>query len=370
MLSSGLTTCTPARARELAPADPSIDQTHLLVRFDDAATDAEIDAHLEAVGAAVDHTVRGTDWVVVDTAPGELDDSARALETDDTVDSVTYNRRRSVESVPNDPGYPIQSASLSALHVESAWNVTRGAGVTIAILDTGVDLDHPDLAAHLVAGRDIVNGDNDPNDDFGHGTLVAGAAAAVANNGIGVTGVAGDASIMPVKVLGASGTGWDDDIAAGITWATDHGADVINLSLGGPGDSAVLDDAVAYAAAHDVVVVGASGNSNTSVPNYPAAIDAVIAVGATDASSTAAWFSGRGWWVDVAAPGINILSTARGTGATYATATGTSLSSPLVSGVVALMRAHNPSATAAQVAATLRATARDRGPHGNDPVYG
>jgi subtilisin family serine protease len=358
-----------ASAAGTAPAEPGVDPTHLLVRVD--GTPAQIEARVERAGGDVEQTITGTDWVVVETDRGALDRTARALDADAAVEDVEYNRRREIAALPDDPLYPsFQAAYLAPLHVDAAWDRTKGAGVTIAVLDTGVDLDHPDLAGRIVPGIDIRNEDADPTDDHGHGTAVAGTAAATVDNGIGIAGVAGEASIMPVKVLSASGSGFDADIASGIVWATDHGADVINLSLGGPGASAVLADAVDYARDHDVVVLAAAGNSGTAEPTYPAALDDAIAVGATDASGNAAWFSTRGWWVDVAAPGIRIATTSMGAGASYATTSGTSLATPIAAGIVALMRADDPAATASELTDRLLASSRDRGPHGIDPVYG
>ncbi|HKN39142.1 MAG TPA: S8 family serine peptidase, partial [Acidimicrobiia bacterium] len=173
----------------------------------------------------------------------------------------------------------------------SAWDVTTGSDdVVVAVLDSGVDATHPDLAGRLVAGTNIANHDNDPADDRGHGTRMAGIIAAATNNRLGMAGVAWAGKIMPVKVAGPSGAAADRDVAAGIKWATDHGAKVLSLSLGAPGDDVVLQQAVDYATAHDVLVVAAAGNGGSSVPEYPAACRGVLAVGATDTSGRRAPF--------------------------------------------------------------------------------
>ncbi len=298
---------------------------------------------------------------------------AAELTAEPEVEAVEPNRVRSASRVPNDASYPSQQPYLTRIGVPTAWDAAdTGASTVVAVLDTGVDRDHPDLAPNLVAGRDIVNRDTDPGDDNGHGTAVAGVVGAVTGNGGGVAGVAWNAKIMPVKVLRADGTGFDADIASGIAWATDHGADIINMSLGGFGSSIALDQAVDYALAHDVIVVAAAGNESAGVPSFPAAIPGVLAVTATDAEGRFAWFSNHGPWVTLAAPGIGIVTTARAAGPTMAigSGTGTSFSSPIVAGVAALVRERHPAWAWNKVAYELVRTARDAGPAGVDDAYG
>ncbi|MGH9249620.1 MAG: S8 family serine peptidase, partial [Acidimicrobiales bacterium] len=205
-------------------------------------------------------------------------------------------------------------------------------------------------------------------DDHGHGTMVAGIAGARTNNAAGVAGVTWSGRIMPVKVLDASGTGTDADVAAGIVWAADHGAQIINLSLGAPGASKTLQAAIDHARARNIVVVAAAGNEASDVPHWPAAADGVVAVGATTASGDLAGFSNYGSWVDVVAPGVNITSTAPGGG--YAIGSGTSFSSPIVAGVAALAWAAHPAADAVTIASRLSSTAIDLGLPGVDLTFG
>ncbi len=269
--------------------------------------------------------------------------------------------------IPNDP-YQAQQWHHAKIRSADAWDRSRGQGVTVAIVDTGVACNHPDLSAKCVAGYDFVNGDSDPRDDHGHGTHVAGIAGAATNNSIGVAAVGFDAKIMPMKALGASGNGGHAAIAGAITWAADHGAQVINMSLGGPFTSTTLRNAVAYAINKGATMVAAAGNENTSNPSYPAAYANVIGVSATTQSDGKASFSNYGDYVDVAAPGTGILSTVMS--GSYQAWSGTSMASPVVAGLVALLEAQDPSRSPAQMEQILESTADDLGPTGWDPQFG
>jgi subtilisin family serine protease len=362
----------PKSVRGTPGVAPAGEANSLLVTFAADVSSSEAEDIVEQTGAEAE-PIAGTDTVEVTAAEPELAGVAADLTAEPDVEAVEPNRVRSASRVPNDASYPSQQPYLTGIGVPTAWDVANtGAATVVAVLDTGVDRDHPDLAPNLVAGRDIVNADADPSDDNGHGTGVAGVVGAATGNGAGVAGVAWNASIMPVKVLGADGTGFDADIASGITWATNNGADIINLSLGGFGSSTALDQAVDYALAHDVVVVAASGNQAAGVPSFPAAIPGVIAVTATDAQGQFAWFSNHGPWITLAAPGVSVVTTALTPGPSMATAavTGTSYSSPIVAGVAALLRERHPAWGWNRVAYELVRTARDAGPEGADDAYG
>ncbi len=244
------------------------------------------------------------------------------------------------------------------------WGITRvnaipaaaavdESTVIVAILDTGMDLDHPDLAANYLWGWDFVNDDAIPEDDNGHGTHCAGTVAGI-DNDIGVIGVAPDVGLYIMKVLNRRGSGSYEDIAAGIITATDgpdgtpgtnDDADVISMSLSGPSSTVDLENAVNYALSYNVVIVAATGNDGNDYPQYPAAYPGVIGVGATDANDNIASFSNRG--EDIFAPGVYVFSTYLE--GNYATMSGTSMATPHVAGVVALAWAAHPSFTGTQI---------------------
>jgi thermitase len=257
--------------------------------------------------------------------------------------------------VPTDPGYVSRTWPWDTLGFPYAWGVTTGApSVVIAIVDTGVFAASSDLAGRVLPGTDIVNGDANADDDQGHGTEVATTAAGSINNAFGAAGACPGCTVLPVKVLDASGAGTDTAVAAGITWATDNGAEVINLSLGGAYNDPLLADAVAYAQSHDVLVVAAAGNNASSQPEYPGAFPGVISVGASNQSGGLMDFSQFGPWVDLAASGCVNAATKSDT-VDYVC--GTSFAAPLVSGAAGLVRTLHPAWTADQVRTQLESTA-------------
>jgi thermitase len=281
---------------------------------------------------------------------------------------IEPNMRFEVDFVPNDPDWPKQWGPRIT-EVDHAWNTTTGdSSVLVAVIDTGVDYDHPDLATNYVAlGYDWVNNDTDPMDDHGHGTHCAGIIGAVINNSIGISGLA-QVRIMAEKTFDQSGRGWFCDCAKGIIHAVEQGADILSNSWGGIGYSALLHDAIRYAHGHGVLVVASAGNSATSCKQYPAAYEEVVAVTATDKLDDSWNHTNFGDWVELAAPGVDIYSTWWDD--SYRDATGTSMSAPHVSGVAALIWSQAPNMTRGQVRAQLRCTADDLGAPGFDVYYG
>lgn len=279
----------------------------------------------------------------------------------------------------NDPLFRQQYAPQITRAVD-AWPRTAGRGVKVAIVDTGIDPGHPDLRANLVPGYNSLTRTANTRDDNGHGTHCAGITAAQAGNHEGITGIAPQAKLMPIKVLAADGGGSDASVAEGIAWAVDHGAQVISLSLGGPTESKVMRDAVAYALAKGAVVVAAMGNDGINEPSFPAAYPGVIAVGASDARDAIADFSQWGNWISVAAPGVQILSTLPtykvdlnnyGYPLRYGAMDGTSMATPAVAGLAALLKSVQRAATPAQVKARIEQTAeRVNTKNGFNPYFG
>jgi thermitase len=292
---------------------------------------------------------------------------------------------------PNDPDFGKQWAHTK-IGSAAAWDVTTGsASLVIAIIDTGIDENHPDLAAKLVPGYDFVDGDNNPHDENGHGTHCAGIAAAATDNGVGIAGVDWQASIMPVRVLDFSGSGDNWDVGQGIRWAYQNGANVLSLSLGGTDNSQYLRDAVDEAHAAGSLVVAAMGNERLegNPTMYPAAYDTVMAVAATGPADIYASYSSHGPHCDIAAPGGDMLylhdpAGVYSTMPTYAVELtrfygyyknydylhGTSQATPHVAGLASLLWSVDPTMTPDQVEEIIKTTADDLGTPGWDPDYG
>jgi hypothetical protein len=265
----------------------------------------------------------------------------------------------------SDPAFG-SSWALPKIGVPSAWDNANGSGIVVAVLDTGVDGTHPDLATNMVAGWNFYDNNSNTADVYGHGTMVAGTVAAVANDGIGSAGVAWGAKIMPVRISAPDGTAYWSTVAQGIDWAADNGARVVNVSYNGVSGSATVQSAADYMRSKGGVVVVAAGNSGAF--DGTAASDSLLSISATDANDALTSFSSYGAYVDLAAPGVNIYTTARGGG--YANASGTSFSSPVVAGTVALMLAANGKLAPANVDSILKSTALDLGTAGYDQSYG
>jgi thermitase len=259
--------------------------------------------------------------------------------------------------IPNDTYWSSQWGP-SKIKCPAGWDINKGSStVRIAIVDTGIDYSHPDLSGKIVAGYDFANNDSNAQDDNGHGTHCAGIAAALTNNARGIAGVGFNCSLMAVKVLNASGSGTYSAIANGITWAADNGAKVISMSLGGSSGSSTLSSAVSYAWSKGAVLVAAAGNNGSTAPSYPAYYTNCIAVASSTTSDTRSSFSNYGSWVEVAAPGSNILSTYPGG---YAYLSGTSMACPHVSGLAGLLWS--------KLGSTTNSTVRSKIENNCDPV--
>lgn len=334
-----------------------------------------------------------------------IESKVAQLKSDPNVRAAAPNYTRAMsEIVPNDVDseqYSIDPDSTSNVDVVKAWSVHKGKGAVVAVIDTGVDLDHEDLKKKIwkntdeiadngidddgngyiddKKGFDFVNNNGNPNPDpcnsgnggVSHGTHVAGIAAAKTDNSKGIAGMGWHTKIMALQVAGCDGSMSDAAIAEAVEYAVANGADVINLSLGGFGKSSVLEAVIEDAIAQGVVVVAAAGNEGINVDRFtyqPACITGVVTVAATDSSDEAASFSNFGsGCVDIAAPGVNVLSTVyfeEGSsefGKKYDSYSGTSMATPVVAGIVSLLKAQEPSITPADVKTTLKDSAKDVG---------
>lgn len=266
--------------------------------------------------------------------------------------------------VPNDP-YFGSAWHLGKVNAPAAWDLGQGSGVTIAILDSGVDGSHPDLAAQMVPGYNFYDNNTNTADVFGHGTAVAGVAAAASNNGVGVTGVAGQAKIMPIRVSDLNGWAYYSTITQGITYAADHGARIANASFAGVAGSASIQNAAQYMKSKGGLVFVSAGNNG--VDENVAPTTTLIPVSATDEWDNRTSWSSYGSFVALSAPGIT-YTTSRG--GSYQQWSGTSFSSPLAAGVAALMMSAKPSLDVGQVEQLLYASAVDIGAPGRDIYYG
>jgi subtilisin family serine protease len=329
----------------------------LVVGLEEDATKAEVKTAVEDAGATVDQSIGAIDTKVLEVPTGQVEEAIESLEGSPAIEYVEREVvLEATETVPNDTLWQDQWGPRR-VRAQRAWDATRGsASVVVAVVDTGVAYGHPDLQGLFVPGYDFVNNDADPRDDQGHGTAVAGVIAARTQNHEGQAGMCWRCSVMPVKVLDRNGSGPTSTIAAGIVWAVNHGARVINLSLGGAGTTQALQDAVLFAASQGAVVVAAAGNSGSSTKFYPAAYADALSVAATTSNDNLYEWSNRGaGWVQVAAPGCNVAPV-RGGG--YGNFCGTSSATPIVSGIAALALSLDPSLGKDSLEQALRGTAR------------
>ena len=363
VLSGKRTTILRAGSQNRKPA-----ATSLLVRFKKNATSAQQRALIRRIGGRQIRTIPHLNTTVISVpTEGKKADLAR-LDASQTVVYAEPNGLVHIDAVDNDPFLNGSSWQLANPNFPAAWAMaTCSPSVVVAVLDTGVFEGHPDLGP-IAQGYNFVSGNTDTADDNGHGTGVAGIIAGLGNNGIGIAGACWGATILPVKVLAASGQGSWDAVAAGIVWATDHGANIINMSLGATSGLQSVADAISYAEGKGVIVVAAAGNNDTTAYEYPAAYPGVVSVGAVDKNNVRysrsdgyTWGSDYGSWVALDAPGCtNSLypaSTDYPNGTYSFGLCGTSVATPYVSGLAALALSYRPSATAAEVAEAIESTA-------------
>jgi len=301
----------------------------------------------------------------------ELLKSGKVLRIDPDVEVFALENIR-IKGVKLQPSQTL-TWNIDQVDAEISWTISTGDPVKVGVIDTGIDLKHPDLQANIKGGYNAINPLKSPNDDNGHGTHVAGIIAAL-NNSIGVVGVGPNIDLYAIKVLNANGSGYLSDVIEGLDWAITNKMQVVNMSLGTSQDVQSFHDAIVRTYNAGITIVAAAGNSGGSV-SYPAAYPEVIAVSATDQNNQIASFSSRGPEVDLAAPGVSIYSTYKGQ--SYATLSGTSMAAPHVTGAAALIIDTKKCdlnldgvCTPAEVQQRLEQTAIDLGDPGKDNLYG
>ncbi len=338
----------------------------LLVQTFPGAEAADIEAAYAAVGATIRTSLPEIDLVVLSITPGSQENAADTLADTGLFESLQKNYLYQAARTPDDPQYSTQT-HLQTVRAPVAWDQTVGdAELVIAVVDTGVDPAHSDLESKIIGGWNVYDGTPDYADAMGHGTNVAGVAAAASNNRTGVAGVAWDSPVLAVRAADADGASTSRHLAAGILWALGNGARVINVSFAPLHANTTVRAAAQQAYNRGSLVVIAAGNSGSTftATGYPEA----LFVGATDDADRITSFSDRGPYVDLVAPGQRLVTT--GMGNAYQYATGTSFAAPMVAGSAALAWASNPELRPATIADILTASTKDLGARGKDSTYG
>jgi len=332
------------------------------------AKDADVDAILSKHGAKTKKKIKELNVRVIELPEAVLEKRKADLEASGAFTYVERDHQAEGAILPSDSALASQWY-ISKIDAPSAWNLTTGSPtVQVAVVDSGVDSTHPDLAGKVNAGWSFLLGNNNTADVRGHGTAVAGTIGAATDNAAGIAGVAWNVKIMPLVVLDSTNYASYSNIAAAITWAADRGARVISISIMGTAASSTLQSAVDYAWSKNALVIAAAGNNNASTPGYPAACNRVVAVGATTSTDTKASFSNYGSWIDVVAPGASIYTTNRGGG--YGSWNGTSFSTPITAAVAALVVSLRPAISVSELSNLLTSNALDLGAAGFDSTFG
>ena len=342
------------------------DDQELIVKFTSNTTQIERNTILRQVNAVEESHLADSGFSFVTIAKkADQKTAAENLLKNKQVVFVEPNQQMKSTYIPEDPSY-IKQWYLNKIDMPKAWDQTKGSSkITVAVIDDGVQQDHPELKGKIISPYNAVTGGTYyvPQE---HATHVAGIIAA-SHNQSGIAGIAPNVKIMPINVFDGDEAS-DYDVAKGIKYAADHHADIINMSLGSTGYSYLLDYYAAYAKSKGVFIVAAAGNDGSFEKMYPAALDSVVGVSATDNADKVTFFSNHGSDIDFAAPGLNIYSTVNDS--KYNSLSGTSMAAPIVTGVAALVRSKNPFLTPDQVMSVLKKSTVDLGAKGRDDYYG
>jgi serine protease len=360
----------------------------VLVTFKDGVSDTEKAQVHKSLGALSTRESYARFYHVVSVPEGAVEEMVSSYSRHPLVKFAEPDYLRFISFTPNDELYTYQW-NFPQINLPSAWDRSTGSGTTVAVVDTGVNPNGQDsFGNRLIQGHNFVKNTNDSSDDNGHGTHVAGTIGEETNNLTGCAGIAFNANILAVKVLNRRGVGYSSNINDGIRWAADNGADVINMSLGASTGSQTEEDAVNYAYNNGVVICAASGNESANTVGYPAAYENCIAVGATRYDKKVASYSNTGDALDIVAPGGDtsvdqnnddypdgiLQETFQKTFLKYKWSyyffQGTSMATPHVSGLSALIISLHPTYTPAQVRNAIQSSAQDLGAPGWDPIYG
>ncbi|MDO8513106.1 MAG: S8 family serine peptidase [bacterium] len=366
-----------AQTEKTYASEPSLPvDGELLVKFKEGTTKDKKDKFLAKHGAKVKDSIPqiGVDLISVATlnSPEEKAKEIRKADSD-TIEFIEPNYTANQALTPNDPFFPLAQTQLQSLGAKSAWDITVGdPSVVIAVLDSGIDYTHPDFqGGRLIRGPDIVNNDDDPWDDYGHGTITTGVVGATTNNGIGIAGATWSNRILVIKVAGSNNWVSWSDMAKGLTYAADYGARVALLEAAGPSSGSTLESAIKYAYGKGTVMVAPTGNF-VDPPQYPAAYPEVIAVSGINGSNQ--WHTGYGPYISVTAYSSGVYTTSacypQYPCYRYGTAGGTSVAAPFVAGAAALVLSVNPALSPAQVRDIIQKSADDLGDPGWDQYYG
>jgi subtilisin family serine protease len=370
---AGLSHAAPANKPANASSTPVTSDSivgwakgRLLVAPRAGLSDKELEKALKSQGAKSKGRFKQANIHIIELPPGADEVAAmRALRKDKRFKYVELDLAMAPAASVNDPNVA-NSWPLPKIQANTAWDTSNGSGVIIAILDSGLDANHPDLRANYIPGWNFYDNNSDTTDNRGHGTAVAGTAAMVANNSTGSAGVAYGARIMPIRISSPDGIAYGSTMAQALYWAADNGAKVANISFSGVPGNSTVQSAAQYMRSKGGYVVASAGNSG--VLENVAAEGSILAVSATDQNDARPSWSSYGPYVDVSAPGVSVYSTTVGGG--FGNYSGTSFSSPIVAATAALALAANSRLTPADIDRILTSTATDLGTAGYDQYFG